>query len=149
MRVRLKRAAVEIVLVRRNLTKTALALHAGLHRTHLSDLLAGRTAPGPQTRRRLLEILGGEFDDYFEIEERRGRAPDEDRVLAALEFRRGQSGPAAEEALRRLSSLRDALRAGIRLDAADRVWIESEWKTAQAGRRAAVTGRRAAPRRSR
>ena len=47
MRVRLKRAAVEIVLVRRNLTKTALALHAGLHRTHLSDLLAGRAAPGP------------------------------------------------------------------------------------------------------
>jgi len=149
MRVRLKRAAVEIVLVRRNLTKTALALHAGLHRTHLSDLLAGRTAPGPQTRRRLLEILGGEFDDYFEIEERRGRASDEERVLAALEFRRGQAGAAAAEALRRLVSLCGALRAGVRLDAADRVWIESEWKHAQAGRRTAVAGRRGAPRRAR
>jgi len=73
MRVRLKRAAIETVLVRRNLTKTALAGLAGFHRTYLSDLLAGRASPGPQTRQRLLEILGGEFDDYFEIVG--GRAP--------------------------------------------------------------------------
>jgi len=146
MRVRLKRAAVEIVLVRRNLTKTALAVNAGLHRTHLSDLLAGRAAPGPQTRRRLLEVLGGEFDDYFEIEERRGRASDEDRVLAALEFRRGQAGAAAAEALGRLVSLRDTLRAGSLLDAADRVWLESEWKSVQAGRRSGGVSRRTRPR---
>ena len=146
MRVRLKRAAVEIVLVRRNLTKTALALHAGLHRTHLSDLLAGRATPGPQTRCRLLEILGGEFDDYFEIEERRGPASDEDRVLAALEFRRGQAGAAAAEAAGRLASLRDALRAGTRLDPADRVWVESQWKSIQAARRAGAAGRGASRR---
>jgi len=148
MRVRLKRAAVEIVLVRRNLTKTALALHAGLHRTHLSDLLAGRAAPGPQTRRRMLETLGGEFDDYFEIEDRRGRASDGERVLAALEFRRGQTGAAAAAALGRLTALRDALRAGTRLPAADRVWIESEWKHAQAARRTWAGARRASARRS-
>ncbi len=67
MRVRLKRAAVETALARRNWTKSALARVTGLHRTHLSDLLAGWTSPGPRTRERLLEILGGEFDDYFEI----------------------------------------------------------------------------------
>ncbi len=66
-RVRFKRAAVEAAIVRRNLTKSALAHLAGLHRTHLSDLLAGRTNPGPRTRQRLLDALGGTFDDFFEI----------------------------------------------------------------------------------
>lgn len=74
MRVRVKRAAVEAALVRRNWTKTAMANLAGLHRTHLSDLLSGRTSPGPGTRRRILEILGGEFEDYFEIVRDRNHA---------------------------------------------------------------------------
>jgi len=65
--VRLKARAFEEALVRRNLTKTAFAHLAGLHRTYLSDLLAGRVRPGPRTRQRLLEVLGGEFDRYFEI----------------------------------------------------------------------------------
>jgi len=69
MRVCLKRPAIEEALARRNLTKTALARLTGLHRTHLSDLLAGRANPGPQTRQRLLDILGGQFDDFFEIVE--------------------------------------------------------------------------------
>ncbi len=68
-RVRLKRAAVEAAIVRRNLTKTALARLAGLHRTHLSDLLAGRTSPSPRTRQRLQDALDGAFDDWFEIVE--------------------------------------------------------------------------------
>ncbi len=67
MKVRVKRAAVEAALARRNWTKSAMARLAGLHRTHLSDLLSGRTCPGPRTRQRFLEILGGEFEDYFEI----------------------------------------------------------------------------------
>lgn len=65
--VRLKAAALEAALARRNLTKIAFARFVGLHRTHLSDLLAGRTNPGPRTRQRLLDALGGEFDDLFEI----------------------------------------------------------------------------------
>lgn len=72
MRVRLKRAAIEAALMRRNWTKTSLAHLAGLHRTHLSDLLSGRTNPGPRTRQRILEILGGEFEDFFEIVRDRG-----------------------------------------------------------------------------
>ncbi len=67
IRVRLKRVAFEAALARRNMTKTALARAAGLHRTHLSDLLAGRASPGPRTRRRLLEALGASFDELFEI----------------------------------------------------------------------------------
>ncbi len=66
MRVRLKAKAVEAILVRRNMTKTALARTAGLHRTHLADLLTGRTSPGPRTRQRLLDALGGDWDDLFE-----------------------------------------------------------------------------------
>ncbi len=77
MRVRVKRAAIEMALVRRNWTKTALAGLAGLHRTHLSDLLSGRTSPGPRTRQRILDLLGGEFDDFFEIIRGRGQMPEE------------------------------------------------------------------------
>lgn len=67
MRVRLRQAALEAAIARRNLTKTALARTMGMHRTHLSDLLAGRTHPGPKTRQRLLDALGGTFDEFFEI----------------------------------------------------------------------------------
>ncbi len=51
----------------RSRTATAFARLVGLHRTHLSDLLAGRANPGPRTRRRLLEALNVEFDDLFEV----------------------------------------------------------------------------------
>lgn len=69
MRVRLRHAALEAAIARRNLTKTALAHKVGMHRTHLSDILAGRTHPGPKTRQRLLDALGGSFDEFFEIVE--------------------------------------------------------------------------------
>ncbi len=68
MRVRLKARALEEALARRNLTKTALARLAGLHRTHLSDLLAGRTSPGPRTRQRLQDALGVLWAELFEIQ---------------------------------------------------------------------------------
>jgi len=67
MRIRVRRAALEAAIARRNLTKTALARQIRMHRTHLSDLLAGRTNPGPKTRKRLLDALGGTFDEFFEI----------------------------------------------------------------------------------
>jgi transcriptional regulator with XRE-family HTH domain len=76
MRVRLRQAALEAAIARRNLTKSALAQKMGMHRTHLSDLLSGRTHPGPKTRQRLLDALGGTFDEFFEIvdADRRRRA---------------------------------------------------------------------------
>lgn len=69
MRVRLRQGVLEAAIARRNLTKTALAEQMGMHRTHLSDILAGRTHPGPKTRQRLLDALGGTFDEFFEIVE--------------------------------------------------------------------------------
>src|SRR5579883_2188876 len=103
MRVRLKRDAVEAALVRRNWTKLSLARLAGLHRTHLSDLLAGRANAGPQTRQRLLEILGGDFDDYFEIiheegDDRGGPHPRAPRSSRGPTRRRGRCGAAPVEA---------------------------------------------------
>ena len=65
--VRLKRSTVELKLARHNWTRTHLARLLGVHRSYLSDLLAGRKYAGPTTRQRLLEILGATFDDFFEI----------------------------------------------------------------------------------
>lgn len=69
MRFRAKRAAIEAAMARRNLTKTALAREIGYTRTHLSDVLAGRVSPGPKMQRRLLDAVGGTFDELFEIVE--------------------------------------------------------------------------------
>jgi transcriptional regulator with XRE-family HTH domain len=148
MRVRLKRAAIEAVIVRRNLTKTALARSVGLHRTHLSDLLAGRTAPGPRTRQRLLDVLGGTFDDYFEIVATRGRVSDAERVQFLL-GRGSTTGEDEAAATRdRLSRMRDVLQVGLALAPEDRVWLDVEWKAAQGARRASRDARRS-PRRAR
>ena len=75
VRVRLKAAALEVALASRNLTKTEFARLVGLHRTHLSDMLAGRTNPGPRTRQRLLDALNAGFDDLFEISGGEVRGP--------------------------------------------------------------------------
>jgi transcriptional regulator with XRE-family HTH domain len=66
-KIRLKADAVERALASRNMTKKEFARLAGLHRTHLSDLLAGRCRPGPYTRERILAVLGGSFEEWFEI----------------------------------------------------------------------------------
>jgi transcriptional regulator with XRE-family HTH domain len=134
MRARLKRAAVEMAILRRNLTKTALARLTGLHRTHLSDLLAGRTAPGPQTRQRLLDVLGGDFDDCFEITRDHERSPDEGRVQQLLETRYSSAPDDPAGPRSRLLRLRDMLRAGRPLPAADRIWLGIEGKSARAAR---------------
>ncbi len=66
MRVRVKQDALEAALIRKNLTKTSFARLARLHRTYLSDVLADRVPPG-LVRQRILDALGGAFDEYFEI----------------------------------------------------------------------------------
>ncbi len=131
MRVRLKRAAVEAALLRRNWTKTALARLAGLHRTHLSDLLAGRTSPGPRTRQRLLEILGGEFDDFFEIVRGRGQMSDEERILALLEHLSTREGDEVAAGRRRLVQMLETLRGRGWLAASERSWLDKEWRAFQ------------------
>ncbi len=71
LRVRLKARAFEEALARRNMTKAAFARQTGLNRTHLSDLLAGRTVPGARTQQRILNALGGTFEQFFEIVRRK------------------------------------------------------------------------------
>lgn len=132
MRVRLKRAAVEAALVRRNWTKTALARLAGLHRTHLSDLLSGRTSPGPRTRQRLLEILGGEFDDYFEIVRGRNQMSEEERILALLQHLSTREGEEVAAGHRRLLHMLEMLRARGWLAMSERSWLDKEWRAFQA-----------------
>jgi transcriptional regulator with XRE-family HTH domain len=139
MRVRLKRGAVEMVILRRNLTKTALARLAGLHRTHLSDLLAGRTAPGPQTRQRLLDVLGGAFDDYFEVVRVRGRVSDAERVQQLLGAGRGRVENDASGTRDRLLRMRDTLQIGLPLAPEDRVWLDVEWRSTSMGKRGGRT----------
>lgn len=69
MRIRVKRAAVEAAILCRHLTKAALARDMGYTRTHITDVLAGRVSPGPKMQQRLLDVLGGTFDKFFEIVE--------------------------------------------------------------------------------
>lgn len=78
VRVRLRRNALEAQLVRRNWTRAHLAHLVGIHRSYLSDVLAGRRYVGPTLRQRLLETLGATFDDFFEIIAVR-RSPPSDR----------------------------------------------------------------------
>jgi transcriptional regulator with XRE-family HTH domain len=66
-KVLLKTEAVERAIAALNMSKSEFARRAGLHRTHLSDLLSGRCRPGPQTRERIMAVLGGAFGDWFEI----------------------------------------------------------------------------------
>jgi|GEM_PF-972708 len=135
MRVRLKRAAIEAALVRRNWTKTALARLAGLHRTHLSDLLSGRASPGAGTRQRLLEILGGEFDDFFEIVRGRGHISEEERILALLEYLSTREGSEAAAGHQRLVQMLDRLRTRGWLSASERSWLDKEWRALQTASR--------------
>jgi transcriptional regulator with XRE-family HTH domain len=67
MTVRVRQAALEAALARRNLTKTALAREMGYTRTHVLDVLAGRVSPGPKMQRRILDVLGGSFAEFFEV----------------------------------------------------------------------------------
>jgi transcriptional regulator with XRE-family HTH domain len=134
MKVRLKRAALEAALARRNWTKSALARLAGLHRTHLSDLLAGRTSPGPRTRKRLLEALGGGFDDYFEVVGGHDDVSEEERILQLLEYLTGRHGHEVEAGRKRLLEMLETLRGRGWLNASDRTWLAGEWHAFRAVR---------------
>ena len=69
MRVRLKQQTLVDYLAKSKLTQNHWAIKLGLSRGHLSDLANGKHPfPSPKTREKLLEGLGLQFDDLFEIE---------------------------------------------------------------------------------
>ena len=87
VRVRLRRSAVEMQLTRRNWTRAQFARLVGVHRSYLSDLLAGRKYVGPALRQRLLETLSATFDDLFEIIPARASLPPGQRKRFANDSR--------------------------------------------------------------
>lgn len=69
MRIRLRHQRLEKELARSGRSQNAWALALGLDSGHLSKLVNGqRRYPGAQTRRKLLEGLGLEFDELFVVE---------------------------------------------------------------------------------
>jgi len=67
--VKLNREAVEVAMVRNNLTQNALARNLGISSGHMSQVMAGRRRPSPQVRCRMLQCLRGyKFDDLFVID---------------------------------------------------------------------------------
>ncbi len=65
---RLEPHAVWERLNRLNMTQNELARLAGISSGYLSQLMTDRRRPGPETRRRLLEVLAAGFDDLFVLE---------------------------------------------------------------------------------
>ena len=50
-----------------NLLYGEIAEHLGYSRAQFSQALNGKIEASPRMRTKILEFLGGEFDDYFEI----------------------------------------------------------------------------------
>ena len=68
-RVRLKPEAVWELLNRLNLTQNELARRIGRSSGYLSQLINGERCPSPETRRRLMQVLGvSDFDVLFVME---------------------------------------------------------------------------------
>ena len=68
-RVRLRAEAVWELLNRLNLTQNELARRIGRSSGYLSQLINGERCPSPETRRRLMQVLGvSDFDVIFVME---------------------------------------------------------------------------------
>ena len=68
-RVRLKAESVWELLNRLNLTQNELARRIGRSSGYLSQLINGERCPSPETRRRLMAVLGvSDFDVLFVME---------------------------------------------------------------------------------
>ena len=65
---RLNREKFVAYLGRKNLTQGEAARKLGLSEPFLSQLIWGKRRPSPRARKRFLEYLGGEFDDWFDVE---------------------------------------------------------------------------------
>ena len=86
MRVRLRLDALQHLLARSSISQNHWAIRLGLSKGHLSNLLAGKHLyPSGRTRERMLEVLGVEFDELFEVEP--GHDLPEHAIQAALRHR--------------------------------------------------------------
>ena len=67
LRVTLNRAPVWAFLEERHISQNELARRVGISSGYLSQLMSGARCPSPEVRRRLLRVLGLDFDDLFTI----------------------------------------------------------------------------------
>ena len=67
LRVSLKPDPVWAFLDERGISQNELARLAGISPGYLSQLMSGARHPSPPVRRRLLRVLGLDFDDLFTI----------------------------------------------------------------------------------
>ena len=67
LRVTLKPDPVWAFLDERDISQNELARLAGISPGYLSQLMSGARSPSPPVRRRLLRVLGLDFDDLFTI----------------------------------------------------------------------------------
>lgn len=63
----LKYKEVAELLVRRGISLRELADEIGVSRGHCSMLFQGQRSPSPRVRRKLMEVLGEDFDTLFTI----------------------------------------------------------------------------------
>ncbi len=69
LKVSLNRQALELFLIKRNMSQNMLAMRAGISSGYMSQVMRGARRPSPRLRQRLLDVLGLSFDDLFLIEE--------------------------------------------------------------------------------
>lgn len=67
IRVLIRRASVQTHLARKSKTQNWLAYRLGISSGYMSQLMSGIRCPSPKLRTKMLDRMGGEFDDWFEI----------------------------------------------------------------------------------
>lgn len=69
-KVRLHRSAIQMAMVRRNMSQNMLAMRMGISSGYISQLMCGTRYASPGVRQKILEIFTPlTFDDLFTIEE--------------------------------------------------------------------------------
>ncbi len=80
LKVRLKKEALEVAIIRRNLSQNRLAMDLHISPSYFSQIVRGERAISAYMRQRLLDYFeGSKFDDLFVIEPdgQRDGKPDE------------------------------------------------------------------------
>jgi len=69
-KVRLNRSAIQMAMVRRNMSQNMLAMRMDISSGYISQLMCGTRYASPRVRQKILEIFTPlTFDDLFTIEE--------------------------------------------------------------------------------
>ncbi|HEX76928.1 MAG TPA: helix-turn-helix transcriptional regulator [Dehalococcoidia bacterium] len=76
LKVRLNRDAIQLAMVRRNMSQNMLAIRVGISSGYISQLMCGTRYASPRVRQKILDALTPlTFDDVFIIEEDKNAVP--------------------------------------------------------------------------